>query len=96
MMKDSDRRCSPRVSCQDIWLSVTVGEPSHAANSQQLTSRQVRVDNLSDSGICLISDASFELSQIVYFSDPTLPAQGEVVWTCKSKIECKAGIHFTR
>ncbi|MDD5757531.1 MAG: PilZ domain-containing protein [Desulfobulbaceae bacterium] len=96
MTKDSDRRKNPRVSCQDIWLTVTVGEPSNNTANQQLPDRHVRVDNLSDSGICLISTDPFELAQIVYFSDPTLPTQGEVVWTCKSKIECKAGIHFKR
>ena len=95
MTTDSERRHSPRVPCQDVWLTIKVGDQT-GASQHQLPPRQVRVDNISDSGICLISAEPFELGQIVYFSDPTLPAQGEVVWTCKSKIECKAGVHYAR
>jgi hypothetical protein len=97
MMTDDERRRSPRVPCQDVWLTITVGDQASAAiQGQQLPPRQVKVDNISDSGICLISAAPIELGQIVYFSDPTLPTQGEVVWTYTSKIECKSGIHFNR
>lgn len=96
MTTDNERRRSPRVPCHDVWLTIKVGDQAGTTQHQQLPARQARVDNISDSGICLISADPFELGQIVHFSDPTLPAQGEVVWTCKSKIECKAGVHFTR
>lgn len=95
-MTDNERRRSPRVPCQDVWLTIKVGDQAGGTQHQQLPPRQVRVDNSSDSGICLISAEPFELGQIVYFSEPTLPAHGEVVWTCKSKIECKAGIQYYR
>ena len=95
-MTDNERRRSPRVPCHDVWLTIKVGDQTGTTQHQQLPPRQVRVDNISDSGICLISADPFELGQIVYFFDPNLPAEGEVVWTCKSKIECKAGIHYNR
>jgi len=94
MITDNERRHSPRLPRQDAWLVIKVGDQTGTTQHQQLLPRQVRIDNISDSGICLISADPFELGQIVYFSDPTLPPQGEVVWTCKSRIECKAGIQY--
>lgn len=94
MSKDSERRRSPRVPCRDVWITIKVGDESGTTPAQQLPTRQGRVDNLSDSGICLISAEPFELGQVVYFADPTLPSQGVVVWTCRSRLECKAGIQF--
>ncbi len=93
-MTDNERRRSPRVPCHEVWLTIKIGEHTGITQLQELPARQVRVDNTSDSGICLISTDPFELGQIIYFLDTTLPAQGEVVWTSQSKIECKAGIHY--
>jgi len=63
---------------------------------QKLPPLQVRVDNISSSGLCLIAAEPFELGQIITFSESdNLPAQGEVVWTCQTKGEYKAGIRFT-
>lgn len=89
-----ERRRSPRVPCHDVWLQIKVGDQGGTTPSQQLPPRQVRVANISDSGICLVSQEPFDLGQVVYFSDPALPARGTVVWTCRSKIECKAGLQF--
>lgn len=96
MTTDRERRQSPRVPCHDVWLSIKVSDhQSGNPPNQESPSRQVRVDNISGSGICLISAEPFDLGQTVYFFDSTLPSQGTVVWTCLSKIECKVGIHFT-
>lgn len=96
MSTANERRKNPRVSCQEVWLQIKVGDPAGPASSQQLPVRQVKVINLSDSGISLIAAEPFELGQVVFFLDPNLPSQGTVVWTCQSKVECKAGIHFLR
>lgn len=95
MTTDSERRRSPRVPCHDVWLSIKVSDQSGTPPKEQCPARQVRVDNISGSGICLISAEPFDLGQTVYFFDSTLPSQGTVVWTCQSKIECKVGIQFT-
>lgn len=95
MTTDNERRRSPRVPCHDVWLSIKVSDQSGALPNQHTPSRQVRVDNISDSGICLFSAEPFDLGQIVYFFDSNLPSHGTVVWTCLSKIECKVGIQFT-
>ena len=96
MSTASERRGNPRVSCHQVWLQIKVGEPEASAPSQHLPVRQVKVVNLSDSGISLIAAEPFELGQTVFFLDPNLPAQGTVVWTCQSKVECKAGVQFHR
>ena len=80
--------------CHGVWLEIKVGDQVGLTPPQQLPPRRVRVENISDSGICLVSADSFELGQIIYFSDANLPARGEVVWTCQVKLECKAGIQF--
>lgn len=96
MTTDSERRQGPRVPCHDVWLEIKVGDQAGSTPEQQLPVRQARVDNISSSGICLIAADPFELGQIVFFFDSTLPSCGEVVWTCQSKIECKAGVQFTQ
>lgn len=93
-MTDKERRRKYRVPCHDVWLTITVGDQTGITPSQKLPSRQVKVDNLSDSGICLLATDSFELGQLIIFADPTLPPQGEVVWTCQTKLGCKAGVQF--
>ncbi|MBA3015364.1 MAG: PilZ domain-containing protein [Proteobacteria bacterium] len=91
---NQDRRRSPRIECHDVWLQVQVGDQEGIVPTEQHPTLQVRVSNISDSGICLISQERLELGQIVYFSDPKLPARGTVVWAYQSQLECKAGIHF--
>lgn len=91
-----ERRRSPRVQCQDVWLQIQVSDQDGIAPSQQHPSRQVMVVNISDSGICLTSQERFELGQIVYFSDQYLPSRGTVVWVCQSRTEYKAGIQFSQ
>jgi len=95
MITENERRQNPRVPCHNIRLEIKVGDQAGITPHQQLPPRQVRVDNISDSGICLISTETFELGQTIYFFDQNLPAQGNVVWTCRLKLECKAGIQFT-
>lgn len=94
MTTDRERRRSPRVPCQDVWLQIKVAEPQAIARPDTIPPRQARVDNLSASGICLVAADPFELGQEVFFSDPNLPGQGTVVWTCQAKGEFKAGIQF--
>ena len=94
MTTESERRRSPRVPCHNVWLEIKVGDQVGITPPLQLPPRRVRVDNISDSGICLVSVESFELGQTIYFFDPNLPARGAVVWTCQLKLECKAGIQF--
>jgi hypothetical protein len=95
MTTDNERRRSPRIPCHDVWLQIRVCDPSSSAPAaDSLPPRQARVDNLSDTGICLISATPFELGQVVFFFDPNLPGQGTVVWTCQAKGECKVGIQF--
>jgi len=97
MTTDNERRRSPRIPCHEVWLQIKVGDPAASGVTREgLPSRQARVDNLSDSGICLISAEPFELGQLVFFADPHLPSQGTVVWTCQSKLDCKGGIQFTK
>lgn len=95
MTTDNERRCSPRVPCHDVWLSIKVSDQSGPPPNQHSPFRQVRVDNISGSGICLLSAEPLDLGQTVYFFDSNLPPQGTVVWTCLSKLEYKVGIQFT-
>lgn len=94
MIRENERRRSPRVPCHNVWLEVKVGDQAGITPPQQLPARRVKVDNISDTGICLISTESFELGQTIHFFDSNLPARGAVVWTCQAKLECKAGIQF--
>lgn len=95
-MIDNERRTAPRVPCHQVWLTITIGDQVGTTPPQKLPPLQVRVDNISSSGLCLIATEPFELGQLITFSDAdNLPAQGEVVWTCQAKDEYKAGIRFT-
>jgi hypothetical protein len=95
MTTDNERRRSPRVPCHDVWLQIRVCDPSSSAPpADGIPPRQARVENLSDSGICLIAAEPFELGQEISFFDPNLPAQGTVVWTYQSKGEYTVGIRF--
>ena len=95
MTTETERRRSPRIPCHNVWLEVKIGDQASIIPPEQLPARRVRVDNISDTGICLVSAEPFELSQTIYFFDSNLPAQGTVVWTCKSALEgSKAGIQF--
>ena len=96
MSTASERRRKPRVACHQVWLQIKIGDPEASAISPQLPVRQVKVVNLSDSGISLIASEPFELGQAIFFLDPNLPSRGTVVWTCQSKMECKAGVQFHR
>lgn len=95
MTTESERRNSPRIACPDLWLEVKVGDEGGQAPIDQLPNRLVRVHNYSGTGLCLISDVPFELGQVIYFSQADFPSQGKVMWTCQSKVECKAGVQFS-
>ena len=58
------------------------------------TSVKARIDNLSNEGLCLISDYIFELGQIISFPESMPCSSGTVVWTYQSKQKCKAGVQF--
>jgi len=95
-MSNNERRTDPRVPCHHVWLTITVGDPAGTTPQPKLPCRQVRIDNLSKSGLCLISAEPFELGQVISFAKADhLPAHGEVVWTCQTKGEYQAGIRFT-
>ena len=92
-MTDQDRRRSIRHSCDNRWVEINLYN-LHTQTSEGPSIR-VKIDNISGTGACLISSAPFELGQIVLFSEDDIPGQGEVVWTCQSRVECKAGVQFS-
>ncbi len=84
-----EKRIHERETKKDLWIEVF---PSHDSTSS--TAIIARVDNLSEGGVCLISDYAFELGQIIRFPKSMPFFSGTVVWTCQSKLECKAGVQF--
>lgn len=92
-MSDQERRKSIRYYCENRWIEVSNSMANSSTKSP--LSIKVRVHNLSETGVCLISSSAFELGQTLHFSESDMPALGTVVWTCQSRTECKAGIQFS-
>ncbi len=90
MADNNDKRKFKRKLCDDLWIEV-ITDQSTASSSSVKT----KVDNLSDGGVCLVSDFIFELGQTIRFPKSMPSFRGIVVWTCQSKLECKAGVKFT-
>nr|MBF0220650.1 PilZ domain-containing protein [Desulfobulbaceae bacterium] len=92
-MTDQERRRAIRRQCDNHWIDVVIQNAHNpSACGPEL---KVRVENICDTGMCLISSSPFELGQVLSFSADDLPCQGTVVWTCQSKVECKAGVQFS-
>lgn len=87
--KIRERRREPRRDCTDLWLDIILD----SAVGDGLPLR-VKVINLSDGGICLASDQPLELGQVIRFPKGMPVALGTVVWTCQSKVVCKAGVRL--
>ncbi len=84
-----ERRREERRACVDLWLDIILDSAVGAG-----VSLRVKVINLSDGGVCLISDQPLELGQVIRFPRG-LPADlGTVVWTSQSKVVCKAGVRL--
>lgn len=94
-MEENDRRIHERTPCPDSWTDVSiVNRVQEAVQCATLEVIKVRIDNISISGACVISEKPFELDQLLRFHGEIIKKTGRVVWTCQSKIECRAGIHF--
>jgi hypothetical protein len=90
MVVDNEKREFKRKPCDDLWIVVVTDQ-----NTETSSSVKTKVDNLSDGGVCLVSDFVFELGQTIRFPKSMPSFRGVVVWTCQSKLECKAGVKFT-
>jgi len=88
-LETKERRREERRACVDLWLDIILD--SAVGTGVPL---RVKVVNLSDGGICLISDEPLELGQIIRFSEGMPAALGTVVWTSQSKVVCKAGVRL--
>ncbi len=84
-----ERRREERRACVDLWLDIILDSAAGAG-----VPLRVKVVNLSDGGICLISDQPLELGQIIRFPEGLPAALGTVVWTSQSKVVCKAGVRL--
>ena len=94
-MSTNERRINTRQTHTDYWVKVSiVNDNPTTNNSQTPLLHSVKIDNLSLSGACIISEHPFELNQRLKFHDHDINKTGKVAWTCQSKVECKAGIHF--
>ena len=95
MTKKEERRRHQRTFCSDTWTEVRIVTPLTSESTGKATIPiKVKIDNISVSEACIISEKPFELDQLLQFQDGPQQKQGRVVWTCQSKIECKAGIQF--
>ena len=94
-MSTNERRNNNRKTHSDFWVKVSI-LPDHPTTNhkQSPVEQRVKIENLSISGACIISELPFELDQKIQFHDQNIDKTGKVVWTCQSKIECKSGIHF--
>lgn len=92
-MTDQERRRAIRRQCENRWIDVVIQNAHNPSDKPPAIN--VRVENISETGLCLISSSPFELGQLLFFSEDDIPSQGTVVWTCQSKIECKAGVQFS-
>ena len=91
-MTDQERRRALRRHFDNRLINVSIQNSYSSVKNEPLI--KVKVENLSDTGVCLISSAPFELGQVILFSEDDMLNQGTVVWTCQSKVECKAGVQF--
>ncbi|MFW8601998.1 PilZ domain-containing protein [Desulfobacterota bacterium M19] len=84
-----ERRREERRACVDLWLDIILDSAVGAG-----VPLRVKLINLSDGGVCLISDQPLELGQIIRFPKGLPAALGTVVWTSQSKVVCKAGVRL--
>lgn len=91
-MTDQERRRAARHHCDNRWIDVT--PQSLYGPAKNAPPVMVKVENVSATGVCLLSPTPFELDQILFFSEDDMPARGTVVWTLLSKTKCKAGVQF--
>ena len=92
-MSDQERRIDKRIACAETWIDIT--KFPHLVDCDNKDHRQkVKVENRSDGGICLISATPFDLNEVIMIHEQEGSVQGTVVWTCQSRLECKAGIQF--
>jgi len=93
-MSDQERRSAARHPCENRWINVSPQTPCRPAAGGPLL--KVKVENVSITGVCLLSSAPFTLGQVLLFSEDDMPDKGTVVWTYQSKGKCKAGVQFSR
>lgn len=94
MKHPRERRRHPRTSPAEKTIEISLcPEGGPIGGTPPLTMR-VSVENISEGGVCLVSEEPFELGQSIEFNSPGLPPKGEVIWTSRSHDECKAGIKF--
>ena len=93
-MTDQERRRKIRIPCNNRWIDVST-QSKHRPDKNELPVN-VKVENISDTGGCLISSTPFDLDLLIIFSEDDMPNQGTVVWTLQSKNECKSGIQFLK
>ena len=92
-MTDQERRRAARHKCDHRWISVTPQGPHSSARNEPPV--KVEVENISVTGVCLLSSAPFTLGQRLVFAEEDMPDRGTVVWTFHSKTKCKAGVQFS-
>ena len=93
-MTDQERRRAIRIPCNNRWIDVST-KSEHSPDKNKFPVN-VKVKNISDTGVCLISSTPFDLDQLIIFSENDMPNLGTVVWTLQSKTECKSGVHFIK
>jgi len=89
-MTNKDRRRHERIDTPD---KTTVIELKSASSGKHETC-EVKVQNISNCGICIVTSNPIELGQIVHFPEESINKTGEVVWTYQLKEEHKSGINF--
>jgi|GEM_PF-2860000 len=93
-MPDQERRRAARQRCDNRWINVSPQRPSPSTAGSPFI--KVEVENVSVSGVCLLSSTPFLLGQVLLFAEDDMPDEGTVVWTYQSKTKCKAGVQFAR
>ncbi len=88
-LEAKERRREERRACVDLWLDIILDSAAGVG-----VPLRVKVINLSDGGICLVSDQPLELGQIIRFPRGLPATLGTVVWTSQSKVVCKAGVRL--
>ncbi len=94
MAGNTERRKHIRNVVENHWHSIEIHDKHDFGLPKKPISLKVKTINVSDGGICILSNVSIELGQTIIFSDPDLPNKGTVAWTSQHKKEYKAGIQF--